>query len=302
MFIIKEPQILGDPRHGVKWKGAVVIQGPLGRITPIAIGKFLAEQGVLVIVSTTHQKDQYTFSEDERRAVSDGVLVFLFVPVPDPTESPHFFATNHLNKNFQRLTSYYGVNYAHRLGIEYCLKIRSDVVVSRPNMIDFLKENVDSVPVIPKPGQLSLKGRMVICGYWTVEEPFPGFPPLHVCDFWRFGHTEDLLKYFDITSSSSWNGGEGCVRLDAVETTFSKIWLRDMKIEGIQYTREITGRYLVPILPWEIEQEWFRGHSHEVVPWTPTSQSPKWRTTSEQWKSYITRALREERKFRATQQ
>lgn len=129
----EELEILGEPRYGVTWMAAVVTQGQLGRMTPISINKFLGEGDILVIVSTTHLKDRYSFTDSEQRAIDEGRLVFIFIPVPDPEMYPSFWKTNHVNKNMQSLTSYHGINYAHRYGIEYCLKIRHDLLITRPN-------------------------------------------------------------------------------------------------------------------------------------------------------------------------
>ena len=237
------------------WDSAIIVQGPYTPgITNVAILGFL--QGFkdsLVIVSTYLPSAEENgtnpigsfLSQSEKLAIQTGRLVFIFVSLPSPVNAPQFWNTNYQNQNCQRLTSFIGIRYAQRMGIKFSLKSRSDTYFGNTSIIDqFLREVETGYPLFPDEGLSSeIKGRIVVCGDWTLIRPKSDWDSFHVRDHWYFGHTSDLLKFFDCTSDSTWAEGNG-ILIRSPESASTRLWMSNMGIKVSSIT-ELLARYFI---------------------------------------------------------
>ena len=259
--------IIGKPAANRVWESAVIIQGPYSAThTPIVIDNFLERNSsaVLLIVSTyfpgacksvdsfLNQKHLNILSG--REAIHSGRLVFIFVNPPPKTDESGFWKTNYWNQNLHRLTTFVGLRYADQLGILVSLKCRSDCFLGMRNINRWLFDNfLIRIPPIPparsaKYFSSKMRGRIVVSDHAKSLEENPHQTNIgkhFVPDFWSFGFTRDLMAFFDIRSSSAWNGGLG-IRIDsAAETHLAETWMKsvgiDMTPDGVI---ELTARYL----------------------------------------------------------
>lgn len=284
---------LGEVRENVKWKAAVVIQGPYTPILTERVVRIFLERNppdVLVIVSTyifdEEEKGENilgsslsSFEEEvvisEKRPEYSGRLVYIFIKKPDKQVFPDFWRTNHQNQNLHRLTTFAGLNFAKTLDIEYCLKIRSEAFLGKDDVCGFLIEEISRFPLkigpelpFSSPGK-EIKGRIVICEQ-ARDDNFAfldGVLAYHVGDQWFFGFTSDLINYFDARKISFWDDGKGFVDHWCVETRLCLTWMRNV---GINYNkdfnfRQLAARYFIMGSTNEVEFIWmkYRWHSFD---------------------------------------
>ncbi len=250
--------ILGEPSPHVEWEAAIVLQGPyLPGSTDVATRIFLDRNSLktLIIVATYLPPDEHngdrcpgTFlTQHERDAVDSGRLVYLFVREPNRAEFPDFWRTNQRNQNLQRLTSFVGIRFAQDLGIPVTLKCRADSFLGMCHVTRYLTEKY----LIPFPVRPLLdknpRGRLVISDHTKRKRDNMHFTQLgdhFIADFWMFGYTQDLLQYFDITSTSTWDDGRG-IRLDSCsESHLAQVWMKDMGIPETIGLEELVSRYM----------------------------------------------------------
>lgn len=249
-------RIVGTPAAGRLWQAAVVIQGPYYKeYTKIVIDQTLFRNpDVLIILSTyllpeeeTGQKPLGSFlSDTERELVNAGYVILVLIKAPTQEECPDFWRTNSLNRNLQRLTSFAGLRHAHFLGIEFSLKLRSDVFLGRHGLIRHLRREVETeFPLKPRSGfEGRMKGRIVVSGQGTITDPRTWVPdPFHVRDHWYFGYTSDLLRFFDITDRSSWKNGSGLTAHNP-ESSMTQLWIKDLGLV-VDTPGELVARYMI---------------------------------------------------------
>lgn len=252
--------IQGIPRNDVDWEAAIVIQGPYHEgLTMDIIRTFLSRNtNILIIVSTY---TPHVVTPFEKYMMDEGVLVLITIHDP-PSSFAEFWRTNRWNQNLQRLSSYIGLNYGHSLGIEYSLKIRSDMCLEKEDVIAYLKDKIDGLPVIPRevpewagmPSSTEMKGRIAISGHATFNATKNQPYPYHLRDFWLFGHTTDIMRYFDITKQSGWRWGSGVATFLAPESNLAIRWMNDMNIIAGD-TLELVARYFVIIDPETVDSQ-----------------------------------------------
>lgn len=295
--------IQGVCRDDVPWEAAIVIQGPHhGDLTRDIIRTFLGRNNNVLIIVVTYGNP--ILSPFERYMMDDGVLVYITIREP-PESYTDFWLTNRWNQNLQRLSSYIGLNYAHSLGIEYSLKIRSDMCLEKEDVLRYLRSQIDSIPINPRvnpewaamPPQEEMKGRIAITGHGTLKASFNNPYPYHIRDFWLFGHTTDLMRYFDITERSGWRWGAGMLTLLAPESNLAIRWLDDMHIT-VGDTLELVARYFVICDPQDVEAQrlntkimTYQDYSEErkkgpVLQWV-TETDPERVITREKWESLL---------------
>lgn len=241
---------IGDPDPERRWSNAIVLQGPYEQtITRRSIDIFLErnDSSVLVIVSTylpSGTGREYFF--EELYHFGEGRLVFLICKVPPIVAE--FWRTNSQNQNLQRLSSFVGLEYAHSLGIEFSLKCRSDAFLGRSNVCEELRRQIEEYPLnlpehIPR-DQLGIKARIVVSEYSLYIQKHGSI--FHIGDQWFFGHTTDLINYFDMTETSTWNGSLGISTKSCCETNMAICWMNNVGIphRTINF-RELLARYFI---------------------------------------------------------
>lgn len=285
--------ILGSPANR-QWEAVIVIQGAYSPETKTVILEFLSRNPNVLIICSTYPSARDSISDGEKALVEAGLLVFLFVTEPPQDLWPYFWETNHANQNLQRLSSYVGLEYARMLGIEFSLKIRSDTFLGKKEVIRYFKEQLETYPAQTQIAPSEVKSRIVVSGQGTITTP--GFwAPFHVRDHWYFGHTEDLVKFFDISSESSWADGTG-VAISCPESAMTCVWMKDLGITAID-TRDLLARYFIIEDAAEIEQVrltqtqyWtldYHKYKSEGIPYLrqvyATADSPGNVTTRDEW-------------------
>jgi hypothetical protein len=245
-------QLIGSPSTRA-WDAAIVIQGPFiqGKTNKVIEGFKKNNKNCLLIIAS-YYFDTTHISPYEDSLIALGEMVILLVPFP-PSTNTEFWKTNHWNQNLQRLTSHTGLKYAHSLGIEYALKVRSDMFFEKENSIDYLKSTLTEFPTLPyvfsfgTPHSSTMRARIAVSGHGTFN-PTPSNPyPFHVCDFWLFGFTTDLISYFDVDTKLP--------MLFAPESNLCIAWMSRMGINAID-TLDLATRYLVIIDPLFLEPAW----------------------------------------------
>lgn len=242
--------IFGSPLSNVAWTAAIVLQGPyLKDITRTCIEIFSQRnENILIVVSTYFPEgvsDAQSFlSEHEMSLVKSGLLVFLFLKKPG-IDRHSFWETNQHNQNMQRLSSFAGVRYAHEQGIEFSLKSRSDRFLGRQDVIAWLRRQIEvEYPLIQKTDfHVEIKGRITVPAPGTFCEPAFHEFPFYVRDDYYFGHTTDLMRFFDMTARSGWNEGRG-MKIAHPESALTVRWIEDMGI-SVSGTKELAARYLI---------------------------------------------------------
>lgn len=286
--------ILGTPAQN-PWEAAIVIQGSyIPDHTKTVILELLSRNPNVLVICSTYPEAKELISNTEKALVEAGLLVFLFISPPEQDLWPYFWETNHANQNLQRLTSYVGLEYSRMLGIEFSLKIRSDTFLGRKEAIRYFKEQLKTYPPRTQIAPSEVKGRMIVSGQGTISNP--GFwAPFHVRDHWYFGYTEDLVKFFDISSESSWADGTG-VAISCPESAMTCVWMKDLGIEAVD-TKDLLSRYFILEDAAEIEQVritqtqyWTLDYDRYKVEGIPylrqiyaTADSPGNVTTREEW-------------------
>lgn len=149
--------ILGEVDKSKVWKYAAVVQGPHHPEWTLNTLRILLERNnnCLVIVSTYRD---FVLNDFETENLSPrGRLIFIFVKTPNKELYPDFWRTNFHNQNLQRLSSFVGIRYAkEELGICNVLKVRSDVILGRRDIFEFLNEMSEVPLILPRDYILSL--------------------------------------------------------------------------------------------------------------------------------------------------
>lgn len=163
---------------------SIVIQGPLKReenftLETIRIYKLLFPES-RIIVSTWQTEDSQIVKEIEK----EGAVVVL-------SETPVIKGIG--NINMQKDSTLAGLKKAQELGCIYSIKTRTDQRIYKTDMFSYFKSLQSTFPV-EDILNIRQKGRIVFC-----QGIFPNsmLIPYHICDFFFFGYTYDLISYFD---------------------------------------------------------------------------------------------------------
>lgn len=252
------------------WQAAIILQGPRLATTAIAIREFLErnDTSTLLIVTTYLPVDEEKgdafigsyLTPFEKQIVIDeqgphvGRLIYLFLKTPPREECPDFWRTNVWNQNLQRLSSFVGFEYAQSLGIEFCLKCRSDSFMGMRNVCQFLRQVLKQNPLMPGRGvyQPRMQDRLIVNDHNTLQlesgSPFlKVIGDYHVCDFWMFGRTADMMSFYEMRPGCEWNEGRGILTSTRPETHLVELWLRQIGIPPVSTLNlsEVVARYLV---------------------------------------------------------
>ena len=103
------------------------------------------------------------------------------------------------NVNYQSKSTKVGLERAKLLGYKYSIKSRSDQRIYRADIIPYLFGLLEEYPLDNDAGVP--QKRIVFCGG---NHSANLLIPYHICDFFFFGTTEDLLRYFDYDSVDDW--------------------------------------------------------------------------------------------------
>jgi hypothetical protein len=94
------------------------------------------------------------------------------------------------NTDNQIISTYSALSYSKSVGIEYCIKQRADFRVNKNNIKTYLMSLLKNFPLKEK--NESIKNRIIITSLGTFK-----YRLFSASDFFLFGHTDDLIKYFD---------------------------------------------------------------------------------------------------------
>lgn len=161
-----------------------------------------------------------------------------------PVDHPRFkivqaelpLSTGKANRHMQRWSTHFGIREAIRAGATHILKMRSDHLLRRHNICEFfftlLQEYGEDRLVVPSTGT-------------TLEECWGKF---HVSDWWMYGKTCHLQKWYEIEGI---NSSGPCFRRDVFvqspEPDFFQVWWGKQKHDDLSLFEEILGRYFVVV-------------------------------------------------------
>lgn len=206
-------------------------------MTKIVIEQMLYRNpDVLLILSTYLPPDEengqrrigsFLSSEAERVLMRVGYLILVLIKPPSHTECPEFWRTNDNNRNLQSLTAYAGLQHASNLGIEFSLKLRSDMFLGRHRIVCHLRCELEHEFPLPPARTLPPRGRIVVSAQGTTAST----DRYQVCDHWMFGYTEDLMKFFNLDR-----------RLLNPGMDLAHEWMQRI---GLTSASELLGRYMM---------------------------------------------------------
>lgn len=164
-------------------KMAVIIQGPLILDNNYTLETVRYYKKIFpetkVIVSTWKDSDCDTIDEMKKL----GAIIVL-------NEYPSYSGI--YNINYQVVSTYNGLLKAKELGLDYCIKSRADQRICRPNIASYLFSLLRGFPLVD-PIIQGQKERIVFC---QGSHPAHMLIPYEICDFFFFGHVDDLLSFF----------------------------------------------------------------------------------------------------------
>ncbi len=260
---------LGEIESARSWQYAIVVQGPYIRGHTNKVVQLFLERNsnAIVIVSTYLPEDsspEELLSQEEFQLVSGGPgrLVYLFLELPSRSLEPEFWRTNIWNQNSHRLSTFAGLRMANSMEIPFSLKIRSDAFLGKRNICEYLYESfVQAYPPIPHPDTRKPAGRIVVGEYSKRRSENQHWPQIcdhDISDFWFFGHTTDLMIYFEVRQGSQWNRGSGITTKTYPETNLAELWMKEMQIPLTMDLSEVMGRYMAVASSLEIEFNWLK--------------------------------------------
>jgi hypothetical protein len=170
---------------------SVVVQGVIDKLeTPKCLKKIRAHlPGAEIVLSTWENSD------------FEGCVYDILVLSNDPGGIIHNFASNQLNNSNRQLIS--TQNGIEKTTKKYCLKLRSDLVLQNARFLEYF----DKFPAADgnfKIFEHRILSSSIFAREFSCETKRP--LPFHPSDFWLFGLTEDLKKYFSNTPTQ--NGAE----------------------------------------------------------------------------------------------
>ena len=176
-FNLVSTEILGE-------KIGIIIQGNIGKNF-----NFLKETlkiyekifpKTLIIVSTWKSEDQKKILNLQKENIK---ILFNEEPTgPSPGNIDH-----------QIISTFNGLTLAKKLGVEFCLKQRTDCRINKSNAFSYLISLIKHFPV--EKNKPKLKGRIISTSLNTTK-----YRLFNLSDFLLFGYVDDLLIYFDKTS------------------------------------------------------------------------------------------------------
>jgi hypothetical protein len=236
------------------WESAIILQGPRHpKHTPLCIKELFEHNCDSLLIISTYLPDDESIGNaivgshlsdfEKTNCLPSGRVVYLFINPPNKVEFSDFWTTNFWNQNLQRLSSFIGLEYAEKLGIKFSLKCRSDSLFMRSNVCSYLTE-LCSIPVIDG----KLKHRVVVGEFNTINPVFfresKKLGKYHVCDFWFFSSTHELMRYFDIRPGCRWDNGRGFPSFSAVETHLAELWILESELD-CESLEQLIAQYMV---------------------------------------------------------
>jgi len=157
------------------------------------------------------------------------------------------------NLNMQLVTSHAGVAAAHAAGAEWILKTRTDQRMYSPNALQYLIELARTFPPADADKQ---RHRIIGVGRGTLK-----YAPYHLSDQTVFGHSDDMLAYWNAPLRNEAAPPEWPTKLADI---FSEVSVLDLCRRGAAEPY-LTSSYLERIgrpLQWTLEDSWaaFRDH------------------------------------------
>lgn len=149
------------------------------------------------------------------------------------SEPPAVKAPSHLN--YQICSTLAGLRAAQAAGCEYALKTRTDARIYSTNVADYLVGLIDQFPVR---GTDEQQGRIAILDCATRL-----FIPHHPADILMFGHTGDMLRYWDTPFCMNPASAERppCWQFgDLVNSLIPEVYLCHNYLDRIGYRHEPT--------------------------------------------------------------
>jgi hypothetical protein len=254
-----ETIILGHIDMERNWESAVILQGPYSTHTSKAIDIFLRRNSNLIVIVSTYKGEQTSDIDKKLSEHEESRLIFILNKMPDRQRHPDFWKTNHWNQNLQRLTSYFGLRLAEELNIEFSLKIRSDSFLGKENVTAYLiSEYISKYPIEETS---KFKGRIAVSEFSKKKSENTHFPQIcdhDISDFWFFGHTSDVLRYFDCSAKSSWDEGRGMSTQTFPESNQSELWMKDSDIPLETDILELFTKYFCVPSTVDIEFVWLK--------------------------------------------
>jgi len=251
---------LGSPNVERGWKYAAVIQGPSYKVFGSHnLPTLLSRNPDTLIICSTYLPDDEThgltkpgsslhpfiksilFDDGSLEGgVPDGELrknyrerlIFLFVRVPE-RDNKYFWNLNRHNQNLQRLSSYIGLEYARRMGVQFVAKSRQDIFIGRYSFCSYLEPYSLHPLLIPDGETPKITGRLVFLDIYTKTRNMghAHFGNFHMGDLLVFGHASDVCSYFDIAAineqkvSATWISPSGSCYEMYPENNFSSPWI-----------------------------------------------------------------------------
>lgn len=193
---------------------SIIMQGPLKKdddftLETVKIYKQLFP-GALIIVSTWKTEDSQIINRIEQ----EGALVIL-------NDLPEINGVG--NINYQKVSTLAGLCKAKELGCSYSMKTRTDQRVYKTDMYPYLRSLLQTFQ-IDDVWHIGQKERIAFC-----QGIFPNsmLIPFHVCDFFFFGSTNDLISYFDCEFSQvDGNFGEYCEKVKKEQLTIGEYFCK----------------------------------------------------------------------------
>lgn len=168
---------------------AIVIQGPVSGFTQESIKIYRKIFPKAVIIVSTWKNTDDRLANDLRNLADELIL----------SDLPETSGLG--NVNYQTKSSYEGMKRAYEMGIPYAMKTRTDQRIYAPLTFEYLKTLLDVFPVDESVSQYQKKRitatpseNSMSYAYW-------------MCDFFYFGTSEDLMKFFDFPQDTRHFGG-----------------------------------------------------------------------------------------------
>lgn len=160
---------------------AIVIQGPITKNLHVEIVQHYAQSNSSdTVILSTWEATNPVFLKKLEPWVDHLVL-----------NSPPDYS-GYQNRNYQIISTLEGLRKAHSIGAEFVIKTRVDIALLTDNLFKASKDILSLYN--PKVAQsYGLKNRIIVPECYTRK-----FVPYHPSDLVMIGHTEDLLKYWDV--------------------------------------------------------------------------------------------------------
>ncbi len=216
-------------------KICIVIQGPCYPRTQEIINYYLEHNKNTFLIFSTWVSDLAS-----RIAKHPNLIV-------TENEEPILTKQN-ANRMKQRLSTYKGIKIAEQLGFTHILKVRSDCLIRRSDVCNFLRDLQKSYPVL-KIDNEKVHER-IICGQVYSRNIYEGFSHYHASDIWVFMNIFDAINYFTMDNidiyAETFMNKEGYTHSSIhPESDFAQVWLLKVGVSKKMTNEEFFGRYFM---------------------------------------------------------